>query len=258
MAQIVTADRSTAKGRDTAPADRPQVTAAGPADRPQATETASADRPQSTGRELVRNLRPLVLDVAIPTGGYYLLHKGLGVDAVTSLALSSVVPAVHTVVDAVRHRVFNGLAALMLSVNVVGIVLSFVTGDARLMLAKDSGLSSVIGLGILISAFRGRPLMSAGLKPFITKGDAARIAAWDRLSAGSAAFRRLERRFTAIWGVALLGECVARLVGAFTLPIDTMAWLSTVILLGAIAIGIVVGGTASRPIEKLINAETAS
>ncbi|GAA4606548.1 hypothetical protein GCM10023195_23730 [Actinoallomurus liliacearum] len=240
MAQIVTADRPAAKGTGTAPADRSQA----------------ADR--STGRQLARNLTPLVVDVAIPTGGYYLLHKGLGVDVVTSLALSGVVPAVHTVVDAVRHRVFNGLAGLMLAVNVVGIVLSFVTGDARLMLAKDSGVSSVIGLGILISAFRGRPLMSAGLKPFMTKGDPARIAAWDRLSAGSAAFHRLERRFTVIWGLALLGECAARLVGAFTLPIDTMAWLSTVILLGAIAVGIVVGGTASGPMEKLVAAETES
>lgn len=223
---------------------------------PRVTDTAPADRPAR--RALARTLGPLVVDVAIPTGGYYLLHKGLGVDVVTSLALSGVVPAAHTVLDAVRHRVFNGLAGLMLAVNVAGIVLSFVTGDPRLMLAKDSGVSSVIGLGILISAFRGRPLMSAGFKPFMTKGDPARIAAWDRLSAGSAAFRRLERRFTVIWGLALLGECAARLAGAFTLPIDTMAWLSTVILLGAIAVGIVVGGTASEPMKKLIDAEIAA
>jgi hypothetical protein len=181
------------------------------------------------------------------------------VDVVTSLALSGVVPAVHAVYDAVRHRAFNGLAGLMLAVNIAGIVLSFVTGDARLMLAKDSGVSSVIGLGILISAVRGRPLMSAGLKPFVTKGAPARIAAWDRLSTGSAAFRRLERRYTVIWGVALLGECAARLAGAFTLSIDTMAWLSTVLLLGAIAIGIVVGGGAAvEPMTKLVDAETES
>ncbi|MCO5994723.1 VC0807 family protein [Actinoallomurus rhizosphaericola] len=226
MTQTMTADRAAPRSTGAAPADRP------------------------ARRELVRTLTPLVVDVAIPTGGYYLLHKGLGVDVVTSLALSGVVPAVHAVVDAVRHRVFNGLAGLMPAVNVAGIALSFVTGDARLMPAKDSGLSSVIGLGILISALRGRPLMSAGLKPFMTKGDAARIAAWDRLSAGSAAFRRVERRYTLIWGLALLGE--------FTLPIDTMAWLSTVLLLGAIAVGMVVGGAATRPMEKLIDAETAS
>ncbi|GAB3961469.1 hypothetical protein GCM10029978_013820 [Actinoallomurus acanthiterrae] len=231
----------------------------------QITSPVTADRsgakggaPQSNGGELLGNLRPLVVDVALPVGSYYLLHKGLGLDLVTSLALSSVVPAVRTIADAVRHRTFNGLAGLMLLVNVAGIALSFVTGDARLMLAKDSGVSSVIGLSILVMAFRGRFLMSAGLKPFMTKGDAAKIAAWDRLSAGSAAFRRLERRFSLVWGGALLGECVARLIGAFTLPIETMAWLSSVMLIGAIAVGIAVGAIATQPIEKMIEAETAA
>ena len=228
----------------------------------QTTSPVTADRsgakdgaPQSNGGELLGNLKPLVVDVALPVGSYYLLHKGLGLGLVTSLALSSVVPAVRTIVDAVRHRTFNGLAGLMLLVNVAGIALSFVTGDARLMLAKDSGVSSVIGLSIVVMAFRGRFLMSAGLKPFMTKGDAAKIAAWDRLSAGSAAFRRLERRFSLVWGGALLGECVARLIGAFTLPVETMAWLSSVMLIGAIAVGIAVGAIATQPIEKMIEAE---
>ncbi|MCO6004599.1 hypothetical protein NE236_06365 [Actinoallomurus purpureus] len=235
-----------------------QITAPATAGRSGAKDAASAEPARSNGGELVRNLKPLVVDIALPTGSYYLLHKGLGVDLVTSLALSSVVPAVRAVVGAIRHRVFNGLAGLMLLVNVAGIALSFVTGDARLMMAKDSGVSSVIGLTMIVMAFRGRPLMSAGLRPFITKSDAAKIAAWDRLSAGSPAFRRLERTYSLIWGAALLGECVARLAGAFTLPISTMVWLSTVFLLGAIAIGILVGGVAVKPIEKMIEAETAS
>jgi hypothetical protein len=234
-----------------------QITSPVTADRSGAKDTAAAPA-QSNGGELLRNLKPMVVDVALPVGSYYLLHKGLGLGLVTSLALSSVVPAVRTIVDAVRHRTFNGLAGLMLLVNVAGIALSFVTGDARLMLAKDSGVSSVIGLSILVMAFRGRFLMSAGLKPFMTKGDAAKIAAWDRLSAGSAAFRRFERLFSLIWGGALLAECVARLIGAFTLPIETMVWLSSVMLIGAIAVGIAVGAIAVQPIEKMIEAETAA
>src|SRR4051794_38245763 len=86
-----------------------------------ATDAASAEPAQANGNELLRNLKPLVVDIAVPTGSYYLLHKGLGVDLVTSLALSSVVPAVRTVVDAVHDRVFNGLAGLMLLVNGAGI-----------------------------------------------------------------------------------------------------------------------------------------
>jgi hypothetical protein len=221
-------------------------------------ETAApTDEVQPKRNERATSLKPLVVDVALPMGSYYLLHKGFGVDLVISLAVSSAVPAVRTVLGFVRDGTLNGLAGLMLAVNVVGIALSFVTGDPRLMLAKDSGISSVIGLSILISACTARPLLTAGLKPFIIKGDAARAGAWERLAAGSARFRRLERLFNLIWGTVLLGECVARMVGVFTLPISTMIWLSTVLLLGAIVIGVVAGGTVTGPIEKMVSAEAS-
>jgi hypothetical protein len=207
--------------------------------------------------QLATNLMPLAIDIAVPLGSYYLLKDGFGLGIVVSLTLSSVVPAVRTVVGIARDRTVNGLAGLMVAVNVVGILLSFVTGDPRLMLAKDSGVSSVIAFSILVSVFAGRPLMSAGLKPFITKGDASKVAAWDRLSTGSPRFLRFERLFSAIWGVALLAECAARLVGAFTLPIATMAWMSTALLLGAFAIGALIGGIATKPMEKMIEAEIA-
>jgi hypothetical protein len=54
-------------------------------------------------------------------------------------------------------------------------MLGFVSGDLRLMLAKDSGVSSTVGIGILMSVVLGRPMMTAALKPFLVK-DAAREA----------------------------------------------------------------------------------
>jgi hypothetical protein len=203
-------------------------------------------------------LVPLVVDVAIPLGIYYTAHKGFGLGLVTSLALGGVVPAVRTVAGLVRDRSLNALAALMLAVNAVGISLSFVTGDPRLMIAKDSGISSVIGLVILLSAFRGRPLMTAGLKPFITRGEAGREAAWDRLLVAAPRFRTLERRFSAIWGAALLAECAARTAGAYTIPVETMAWLGTVFLVVALVIAAVVsGGAASEEIKAMVDEESA-
>jgi len=117
---------------------------------------------------------------------------------------------------------------------------------------------TMIAFAILGSVLLRRPLMSAGLKPFMTKGEPHRSAAWDRLSAASPQFRRLELLFSTIWGVALLAECAARLVGAYTLPVTTMVWLGTVITLGAIAVAIVAGGVAAGPIQKMIDAETAA
>jgi hypothetical protein len=203
---------------------------------------------------LGRTLMPLVVDVAVPLGSYYLLHAA-GCGLVASLALSSIAPAARTVFGLVRNRTLNGLATLIVAVNVVSIAISFWSGDPRIMLAKDGAVSSTIGIAILISAFAGRPLMTAGLRPFLVKGDAAKEAAFDRLAASSARFRRLERMFSLIWGVFLIGECVTRVVCAFTLPVGTMVWLGTVIMLVAIFGAMGICGFCSVPMETMVRNE---
>jgi hypothetical protein len=207
--------------------------------------------------DLLTSLRPLAIDVGVPLGSFYLLHDVFGVSLWLSLALSSIPAAGRTMAGFAAERKANLLALLMLAVNLAGIVVSFLSGDPRAMIAKDSLVSSVIAIAILISVTLHRPLMSAGLKPFMTKGRPGRTAAWDRLSAGSRRFRRLELAFSTIWGVTLLADCAARLVGAYTLPVTTMVWLSTVFTLGAIGLAMVIGGVAATPIQKMIDAETA-
>jgi hypothetical protein len=205
-----------------------------------------------------RSLAPLLIDVGLPLGSYYLLRDAFGCSVVLSLALTSIIPAARTVGGIVTARRLNLLAGLMLAVNLAGIGVSFATGDPRMMIAKDSGISSVIAVAILLSVAARRPLMSAGLKPYMIKGSPARAAAWDRLSGGCDRFRRLELLFSAIWGIALLAECLARLVGAFTLPVATMVWLSSALTIGAIVAAIVIGSIASYPIEKMIDAEVTA
>jgi hypothetical protein len=203
-------------------------------------------------------LRPLLIDVGIPLGTYYLLHNAFGVSLWLSLTLSSIGPALRATAGLVAKRELNGLAVLMLAVSVAGILVSFLTGDPRTMIAKDSIVSSVIAFAILGSVALRRPLMSGGLKPFMTKGEPRRTAAWDRMSTAAPRFRRLEMLFSTIWGLVLLAECAARLVGAYTLPVTTMVWLGTVMTLGSIAVAIVAGGAAAGPIQKMIDAEAAA
>ena len=218
--------------------------------------TPRAARPQRSN--LRTSLMPLALDVAAPLVCYYVLHGAFGVGEVAALTASAVIPAVRVAWGIVRDRTLNGLAGLTLAVNAAGVALSFVTGDARMMIAKDSGLSGVLSLVIMLSAFTRQPVMTAGMRPFITWGNAAREAAWDRLAERSPRFRRAVRNFSGIWGGVLLAECVARLVGAFTLPVSTMVWLSNVMLIAAIMVGLVLAGAfASGPIMAMVRAEAA-
>jgi hypothetical protein len=203
-----------------------------------------------------KNFGPLLADVAVPIGSYYLLKNGFGMGTVAALGWSSVVPAVRTGWGVVAERTINAFAVLILFVNVVGVLLSFVAGDPRLMLAKDSGVSSVVGIGILVSVGMGKPMMTAGMKPFLVKGSAEREAVFERLLSGSVAFRRAERRFSLVWGVMLLAECVARIVGVYLLPVDTMVWLGTVVMIGTIVVtSVVSGGVAVGPMAQMIDAE---
>ncbi|MFC8535299.1 VC0807 family protein [Streptomyces sp. NPDC057249] len=231
---------------------------------PAATLTAPAvDAPAGAApiaprKALVDSLKPLLVDVAMPLAAYYAL-KAAGLGTFGALAWSSVLPAVRTVWGVVRERRLNGLAALMVSVNVVSLLLGLVAGDPRLMLLKDSGVSSIVGLTFLVTALRGRPMLSAGLRPWLTRGEAAKTAAWERLSAGSPAFRRAETRFSAVWGGALLAECVVRAVGAYTVPVETMVWAGTVLMIAAMVLAFLVSGRFGVvPMERMIAAEAAA
>ncbi|KOT61118.1 VC0807 family protein [Streptomyces rimosus] len=217
------------------------------------TATAPAPRPKLEGP------RALLLDAGVPIASYYLLTGAFGLSTLAALAWSGALPAARSLWSLVRERRLNAVATLMTATNIIGLLLSLVAGDERLMMAKDSAVSSTFGLAVLVSALIGRPLMAPVLKPWITKGDAARSAAWDRLTAESAWFRRVQRRHSAVWGAALLGECVARVIGAFTLPVDTMVWLGTVMLIAAMVLAIVASGVIGiDKMEKLVRAEAAA
>ncbi|MCX5140346.1 MULTISPECIES: VC0807 family protein [unclassified Streptomyces] len=208
--------------------------------------------PFAPRKALLDSLTPLLVDVGVPLVSYYLL-KSTGMGTFGALAWSSVLPAVRTAWGVVRDRRLNGLAALMVTVNAVGLLLSLVAGDPRLMLLKDSGVSSTIGLVVLVTALRGRPMMSAGLRPWLTRGEAAKSAAWQRLSTESDAFRRAEMRFSAVWGAALLTECAVRAVGAYTVPVETMVWAGSVVLGAAMVLAFLVSGrVAVVPMERMI------
>src|SRR5215831_1790490 len=83
--------------------------------------------PRSSDRrsDLAAALRPLLIDIGIPVGTYYLLRNAFGLSLWLSLALSSVGPAVRSVAGLIADRKLNLLAVLMLAVNLAGIAVSF-------------------------------------------------------------------------------------------------------------------------------------
>ncbi|MGW4061046.1 VC0807 family protein [Amycolatopsis sp. NPDC004747] len=201
-------------------------------------------------------LKTLAIEIAVPMGIYYALHS-FGASDFTALAASGVFPLARTLFQFAKDRTLNSLALVVLVTNVVGMLLTFVTGDARMMIAKDSLGSGITGLVILASAFTAAPIMTKTMRPFLTRGNAEREAAWERL-AGTGSFDAILRRCSVIWGIGFAVESAVRVAGAFTLPVSTMVWLSTVIFAGAFAVIMVVSGKVAEKAGKMIAAEAAA
>ncbi|MFB6773491.1 VC0807 family protein [Streptomyces sp. Tu 4128] len=197
----------------------------------------------------------LFLDVGVPIGSYYLLKGVVGMSAVAALGWSTVVPVLRTGWGVLKQRDVNALPLLILLANIVGLLLSFETGDARLLLVKDSAVASLVGFVMLGSVLVGRPMMTGTLKPWLVKGDADREAAWVRLRRESRAFRRAERLFTGVWGAAFVGECALRIVGVYSFSVDTMVWLGTVVMIVTMLVAFVVSGAlGAGPMTHMIGA----
>ncbi|MEV4050783.1 VC0807 family protein [Amycolatopsis sp. NPDC049688] len=201
-------------------------------------------------------LKTLAIEIAVPMAVYYALHS-LGASDFAALAAAGVFPLARTLHQFAKDRTLNGLALVVLTTNVVGMLLTFVTGDARMMIAKDSLGSGITGLVILASAFTAAPIMTKTMRPFLTRGKAENEAAWERLGENEA-FNAILRRCSVIWGIGFALESSVRIVGAFTLPVSTMVWLSTTIFAVAFAIIMVVAGKVAEKAGKMIAADAAA
>ncbi|MEU7852733.1 VC0807 family protein [Nonomuraea sp. NPDC049141] len=179
-------------------------------------------------------LKTLLPDVALPIAVYYACRR-FGVDEQVALLLGAAAALVRVLLVAAVRRRFNGLAALVCGGFAIGLLLAFLTGDPRFVLAKESILSGSLGLLLLGSCLVGRPLMYALMRR-LTADNPQKLAEWERLWHSAPEFRRLFRTLTLVWGVGLLAEAIIRIPLIYRLPLDVMTGLSTVLQLATFAL----------------------
>lgn len=166
-------------------------------------------------------LRGVLADVALPMGTYYGLHA-LGCSDQVALLAATVAAGVRVGIVAVRARRLSGFAALVLGVYAVGLVLSFVSGDPRLMLLKDSAGTAVVGLGFLVSLLGRTPMALTAIE----SARPAHAAETLRLYRENPRARRTIRGITVLWGVGLLVEAALRVPLVYALPVSVAVGVS--------------------------------
>ncbi|MEC3916317.1 VC0807 family protein [Nocardia sp. CDC160] len=197
------------------------------------TTTVNAPQGAETRPNLLRMLAPTLRDIAVPLAAYYGLHWA-GYSDFAALLAGGLVSGVMVLVEVVRARRIDAMSALILAGFAFGIVSSLISGDARMMIVRDSLTTAVIGLAFAVSALFGKPLTYVAARKAFS-GNPRKLAEMEYKFNNIPMVRRTHNRIAAMWGVGMIGESVVRVVLAYQLPIHTMAWLSSVLMIGTTA-----------------------
>jgi len=173
-------------------------------------------------------LGTLLIDLAAPVGGYYLL-RAFDVPPVWALLLSGLPPALRALHGLLVHRRVDGIGLLVVAFLAAGLATTLLTGDARLMLVRGAWFSVLAGVWLLASLAVGKYPSTYQAARTLLPGRGSRLdAAW----AQRASFRRVWRTLTVAWGVGSLVHSGLSVAMAYTLPVDAVPGLDAGLSIG--------------------------
>ena len=186
-----------------------------------------------------RFLCMLTLDTVVPLIVYYAV-RAFGATPWTALVAGGAVPLLRILTATATGRRVGTTGWFTLSVLAAGTVVGLLTADPRLLMARESYLTGIAGLWILATLWARHPLVYTATIRIVP---AETAATWHRAWDTSHEFRRAMRGMTLGFGLAFLTDAAARVVMAYTLPLDLVPLLSAVLLV-VLLIGVVQAGKA--------------
>ncbi|WP_143517437.1 VC0807 family protein [Pseudonocardia sp. MH-G8] len=170
-----------------------------------------------------------MVNAVAPIAVFYGL-RAAGVDQWPALMLGLVAPAAKAVHSVVTKRRIDMLAGLVVTVLLLSVALSFLTGSPRTLLARDGWITAMAGIWILLTLLR-TPYYLSALQLFTSGSLREQInAAWR----DTPAFRRVVRVGTMTWGFALLLDAATTVILAYTMPIDSVPLIGALKLVAVI------------------------
>lgn len=181
----------------------------------------------------------LLLDVVLPLASYY-VFRALGASIWVALIAGTALPLLRVGTSLILRRRVSTATLFTLVLIAVGTLIGLMTADARLLMARESYLTGVVGLWILLSLLWSRPLIFTATVGFMPPPAAEE---WHRSWETSGPFRRAMRGMTWAFGLAFLIDSAARVVMSYTLPLDVVP-VASVTLLVIMLVAVVQAGKA--------------
>lgn len=175
----------------------------------------------------LRGAAALLVDLALPVALYYAL-RAAGVDQLIALLIGGAPPAARVGVTFARTRHLDAIGALVATAVALTVISSLIEGSPRTLLVRSALLGFPFALWMFASLRASRPLTYESAKALLPGKELAFERAW----ATEPTFRRVWRQLAVLWGCGLLLQAAANVAMAYTLPIDTVPGLDTILWLG--------------------------
>lgn len=218
------------------------------------TPNVEATRPEKslTLRTFILSLLPSILLNGVCVFAVYQLVKHFtSASDVIALLISALPAMIGTIITLIRQRSVDVLGAFALVAIAVSIGLTFMTGDARLLLIRESFLTMLFGVICLVSLLFPKPVWYYIIGYFITGNNREQMVAYGGAWKQFPAFRAYIRNITILWGAIEAVEFLIRLVLIYTLTISQVLFISPFILYGLTILASIVTFRYGQSLAKL-------
>ncbi|OIK10954.1 hypothetical protein BIV60_19470 [Bacillus sp. MUM 116] len=190
----------------------------------------------SSKRKLILNIAlSIVVNGAIPVLVYNLLLDHFS--SFISLLIATLIPLGDNLYHLIKFRKADAFGLFMLIGFLLSLAAFVLGGNERLILLRESVVTGLLGLIFIGSLFFGKPLIYHFAIRF-SAGDESEKKGQFIKNWKVPYFRFVLRLMTAIWGIALLGDAVLRVILVYELSISTFLAVSQMIFYGVIGAAI--------------------
>ncbi|AJY10944.1 hypothetical protein K6W16_06090 [Burkholderia dolosa] len=169
----------------------------------------------------------LVVNLLLPWAAYRIAHPHFGETG--ALYASAVPPIVWSIVEFVRSRRVDAVAAVVLfgiALSIAGMALG---GSSRTLLMRESLASGAIGVVFLLSMFRERPLIFYLARATVAREMPGGAARFETVWAEQPGLRQMLRLMTFVWGACMTLEMLLRCWMVATWPVERVLVVSPII-----------------------------